>query len=112
MIINGKIKCDHRVGDPVQVFLPEYCPRCKGRGWYGGIAFGNDGKIQFLQNRDYLPHQVEKILTENLRNTGYGFDRRIINGIIEESTLLNIKQEIVRVMTYFKNLQRENQKNG
>lgn len=112
MDFQGKVICTHRVGDPEEGFTLALCPRCGGRGWYGGLDFNRSGQLTVIKGIDQLIQQVTKVITENLRSSGYGFDQAVLRSVIYDDTLYNIKKEVVRCMTYLKSVQVDNKKNG
>ena len=112
MDLQGKITCDHIVGDPVEGFTRALCPRCGGRGWYGGLDFNHSGQITTINGGSQLEQQITKAIVEEIRNSGYGFSQDILKSVIYDDTLYNIKKEIVRCMVYLKNTQVESKKNG
>ncbi len=112
MDLEGKVNCDHVVGNPPISYTLVSCPRCMKKGWYGGYYYGFDGKINTIVGVKQLTQQILKILTENKRNTGYGFDQSLLRGVIDSSTLPSIKNEIVRCMNYLKGVQDDNEKSG
>lgn len=112
MDFKGKIICNHVAGDPPQNFTLSTCPKCRGRGWHGGITFTKLGKIETVSGVDQLKQHLEKILIEKVRNTGYGLDYDLFKGTIDRSTLNTLKAEISRVMNYYVNTQQRNERNG
>jgi len=108
----GKVTCDHRVGDPVIAYVLDTCPRCLGTGEYGGVVFGSDGKIATQSKGPQLSQQIKKILTENRRSTGYGFDYKLLRGVVDRGRITAIQGEILRCMDYLKVVQKENKKQG
>lgn len=112
MDFKGKIICDHIAGDPPQNFILSTCPKCKGRGWHGGITFTRLGKIETISGVTQLKQHLEKILIEKIRNTGYGLDYNLLKGVIDQTTLNALKSEIFRVMNYYINIQATNERRG
>jgi hypothetical protein len=110
--IKGKVDCNHRVGDPLVAFVQDRCPRCLGRGWYGGLALDRSGKLIGLQSTDKLRQQVLKILTEDRRLSGYGFDYSVLTDIIDAETVSRVKTEIIRCADYLIQLQRRRKQRG
>jgi len=108
----GKIICDHVAGDPPQKFILNNCPKCKGRGWHGGITFTKLGKVETVNGVKQLEQHLEKILIERVRNTGYGLNYDLLKGIIDRTTLNTLKAEIFRVMNYYINNQARSERSG
>jgi len=112
MDVKGKIECNHIVGDPPVRYIISSCPRCRGRGWYGGISFNNEGQISLISGFDQVSQQIEKIILENIRNTGYGLSKDILLGVADRDKIPNIKREVIRSLTYLKNNQVNARKSG
>ena len=112
MDILGKVVCDHRIGDPVVAYLLDNCPRCKGKGSYGGFSIGLDGKIEVISGPRMLQQQIMKIFTELRRPSGYGFDYNLLKGVIDSSTLAAITNEITRCLSYLKYIQQSEKRRG
>ena len=112
MELLGKINCSHIIGDPPQSFVLNTCPRCLGKGSYGDISYDNAGRLNTISNIQQLNQQIEKILIETVRNSGYGFDNSLINGVIDSGKLLAIKRELIRVINYFINNQQIEKSSG
>ena len=94
-----KVICNHTAGNPVQQFILVDCPRCLGTGFY------NAGFPKLAQ-------QIQKILTENKRSTGYGFDYSVMTDTINPGTLTAIKSEVARCMAYLQANQKQEQSEG
>ena len=105
MELLGKVNCNHIVGNPPQAFVLNSCPRCLGKGSYGDISYDSAGRLNTVSNIQQLNQQIEKILIETVRNSGYGFDNSLLNGVIDSGKLLAIKRELIRVINYFINNQ-------
>lgn len=112
MDFKGKIICNHIAGNPAQSFTLDNCPRCRGRGWHGGITFTKLGKIETVSGINQLKQHLEKILIEKTRNTGYGLNYDLFKGVIDKNTLNALKAEIYRVITYYNNSQLRNERRG
>lgn len=112
MDFNGKVVCDHIVGNPTQPFGIASCPRCLKRGWYGGVSYDAGGRIDTVSQTQALKQSILKILTESRRPTGYGFDYNLLTGVIDASKLPAIKNEIIRCMDYLKYLQKQQENQG
>lgn len=94
-------QCDHRVGDPVTAFTLATCPRCLGKGTYHDISFDAAGKLNTIKRVYQLNQQIEKILIENVRESGYGFDYSLLNGVIDSGRILAIQREVTRLLNYY-----------
>jgi hypothetical protein len=112
MDFQGTVTCDHRVGDPVQAYMLNTCPRCLGTGKYGGPNFLASGAIETLQGSKQLSQQIRKILAENKRESGYGFDYRLLRGVIDTTTVGIVRNEIIRCLFYLRDLQIAEKKSG
>lgn len=99
--------CDHIVGNPPVAYLQSFCPRCNGKGYYGGFTINPVGMLQSLTPTDSLIQSIKKILTENIRPTGYGFNYALLSGTIDTSKLQAIKNEVVRCLNYLKFIQNQ-----
>jgi len=106
MFIKSKTNCDHRVGDPIISFTLENCPRCLGKGIYGGFDFTTSGKINRITGVEVLKQKIEKILVEKKRPSGYGFDYDLINTLPENAENV-IRYEISRCINYLIELQKK-----
>jgi len=112
MDILNTVNCDHVVGSPAVSYKLEDCPRCHGQGTYGSFGLSKSGSLEFVSGIDQLVQQIKKILTEKRRQSGYGFDYSVLKGVIDSSKLLAVKNEVIRCLTYYKNLQQTNKQNG
>ena len=112
MELLGKNICDHIVGDPPTAYTLFDCPRCLSKGVYGDIVYDGSGRITTLLNSNQLRQQLEKILIENIRETGYGVDYKVLGGVIDSGKLLAIKRELTRVVNYFINNQQQEKASG
>jgi hypothetical protein len=97
--------CDHRVGNPVVAFILSTCPRCLGTGVYGSLGFDAHGKVTMVSKSSQLNQAIKKILKENIRTSGYGFNYDLIKDVINGGTTDAVKMEISRCMTYLMNAQ-------
>ena len=107
-----KVICNHTAGNPVQQFILVDCPRCLGTGFYNALSWGTDGKVITVSGFPKLAQQIQKILTENKRSTGYGFDYSVMTDTINPGTLTAIKSEVARCMAYLQINQRQEQSEG
>jgi hypothetical protein len=112
MDIKNSVVCNHFVGNPPVPYKLESCPRCNGTGVYGGPDFSLGGQISTVRGSSQLEQQIKKILTERIRETGYGFDFSVLKGIISQGTLLVVKQEIFRCLDYLYGIQQSEKANG
>jgi len=112
MELLGKNTCDHIVGSPAVAYMLYNCPRCLGKGSYGDVSFNRSGKLNTIENISQLNQQIEKLLIENIRNTGYGFDNTLLEGVIDAGKLLAIKRELIRAINYFINNQQKEKATG
>lgn len=112
MDFQAEIICDHIAGNPAQKFVLSTCPRCRGKGWHGGITFSQLGRIKKVTGIDQLKQQLRKLLIERVRDTGYGTDYTILTGVRDESKEKAIKSECIRVLQYFANKQQVAEQNG
>jgi hypothetical protein len=106
------VKCDHAVGIPSQNFMLNTCPRCLGRGTYNAYTIGTDGKIVTVSGVSKLSQQIAKILTEQKRPSGYGFDYSVLSGTITPSTITAVKSEVMRCIQYLKGVQEQEKLEG
>jgi len=107
-----KVTCNHILGNPLQQFILLTCPRCLGKGFYNAYQFGTDGKIVTVSGVNKLIQQIQKILTETKRPSGYGFDYSVLSGVIAPNTITAVKSEIVRCIEYLKSSQQQEKKEG
>jgi len=107
-----KVICNHVVGSPLQQFTLVTCPRCLGKGFYNSYSFGTDGKMLVVSGVNKLSQQIQKILTEAKRPSGYGFDYSVLTGVITPSTVTAVKSEILRCIEYLKASQQQEKKEG
>jgi len=112
MDFKGLVVCDHLVGNPTQKFTLQNCPRCLGRGVYGGIFSNNNGDISTTEGFDYLTQSIKKILVSKINNRGYGFNYNLLSNVIEPTSLLIIKREVLRCLVFLQNAQQEDKKRG
>ena len=107
-----RIMCDHRAGEPIVGYTLLTCPKCLGSGYTGEVQFDNLGNLATISNVDSLFQQVRKILSENKRDTGYGFDYSLMKGVIDNATILAIYREIVRCISYLSTTQQDEKSRG
>jgi hypothetical protein len=112
MDIQNTVVCDHIVGNPPVGYKLSNCPRCGGAGNYGGPNFSLSGQIVTISGGDQLAQQIKKILSERMRDTGYGFDYNLLKGVISQSTILAVKNEILRCLNYLYTIQQREKSNG
>lgn len=105
MDIKSQTVCDHIVGNPPTAYIIDFCPRCLGKGYYGGFAILSSGNLQTLSPSDSLIQAIQKILTENTRPTGYGFNQSLLTGVIDASKIQAVKNEVARCLNYLKFIQ-------
>ena len=104
--VDGLVTCNHQVGsNPVTNYILTTCPRCQGRGVYGGINYDARGDVNELAGVSLLLQQIQKILTENRRPSGYGFDYNLLAGVIDAGRVGAIKSELIRALSYLKFVQ-------
>jgi len=108
----GTQTCDHIVGVPAVKYILNTCPRCLGNGYYGSPGFDSHGKVALLNKGNQLNQAITKILKENMRPTGYGFNYNTLSGNIDPTTISSIKAEIVRCVNYLIQVQINAQGNG
>jgi hypothetical protein len=107
-----KVICDHVVGNPSQNFTLLGCPRCLGNGFYNASSYGHDGKVVTVFGQYLLIQQIQKILTEEKRPTGYGFDYTVLTGTINAATLTAVKAEVLRCLQYLSDSQQQEKLEG
>ena len=113
MEFKAKVICDHRVGSPVTAYVQGKCPKCKGKGTYGGVQYDNQGQVLKVSNVETLKQKIEKILIEDRRPTGYGFDYSLFRGyVIDDSTISAAKAEVIRCISYIRFIQQNEIRNG
>lgn len=112
MTVKGKVTCDHIVGIPSVAYALSTCPRCLGKGYYGGISFNSHGKVSEIEKVEVIKQKVEKILTEKKRPTGYGLDYDLLTQINPYSDIYLVKYEIARCLNYLISLQINEKKYG
>jgi len=112
MDILVRIQCDHRAGEPVVGYSLAGCPKCLGSGYVGEIQFDGSGNIKTIYNQDSLVQQVLKILKENKRSTGYGFDYSLMKSVIDSTTVLAVYREIIRCISYLSTIQQDEKARG
>ena len=95
MDLLGTVTCDHIVGNPPIAYVLTTCPRCKGIGAYGGISFDNLGNLNVVTDGALLSQEITKILTENIRSSGYGFNYSVLSGVINPNTIQSVQNEIM-----------------
>lgn len=101
MDLVGINTCNHVVGEPEVKYVLSTCPRCLGKGVYGDVLFDDHGKLKTYQGASQLKQQLQKLLVENKRRTGYGFDYTLLKGTIDSSRTMVIQREIARLLNYF-----------
>lgn len=106
------VKCDHVVGRPAVNYLLHTCPRCLGYGTFNAYSIGTDGKFVVVQGVEKLSQQIRKILTEQKRSSGYGFDYSVLSGVITPSSIIAIKSEVMRCIEYLKVSQQQEAREG
>lgn len=107
-----QVACNHIVGNPKQSFTLLACPRCLGSGFYNALSYGPDGKVVLVSGFNKLQQQIQKILTENKRPTGYGFDYSVLTSTINAATITAIKSEISRCLLYLQGSQQQEKSEG
>ena len=112
MDLLGEKICDHIAGDPSISYIVSTCPKCLGKGTYGDISFDNGGKTQTCSGVNQLKQQLKKIIIENTRDTGYGFNYNLVLSTGGDAQLLSITRELNRCLTYLNNNQITAQSNG
>jgi hypothetical protein len=112
MDFEGTIICDHYVGNPPVKYVLTSCPRCLRKGVYGGIHTEETGDISVVKNNKYLEQAIKKILVSEMNSRGYGFNYRLISGVIDPSTTNVIKREIIRCTTFLKDEQQRDIRRG
>lgn len=112
MDIINTVVCNHIVGNPPVAYIQEYCPRCQGKGYYGCITFSPQGGINFCSGVTQLVQQIKKIFTERRRTTGYGLDYTLLSGVIDDTKLIAIQNEIIRCLSYYKKIQQQDKLNN
>jgi hypothetical protein len=104
--VDGLVICNHQVGsNPVTNYVLATCPRCQGKGVYGGINYDARGDANELSGVSLLVQQIQKVLTENRRPSGYGFDYNLMAGVIDAGRINAIKSELIRALSYLKFVQ-------
>jgi hypothetical protein len=83
-----------------------------GNGYYGGVAYTTGGKLVTVSAGSMLAQQIKKILTENKRPSGYGFDYTMIGNVVTPSTIPMIRSEVIRCISYLRFVQQNNKQNG
>jgi len=83
-----------------------------GLGFYGGINYDALGHANELEGVNLLSQQILKILRENRRPSGYGFDYNLLAGVIDPGRIAAIKSEIVRTLSYLKFVQQSEKARG
>lgn len=111
MELLGENVCNHIVGNPEVKYVLQNCPRCLGKGTYGDIVFDNEGHIKTITGISQLKQQLKKIIIENTRDTGYGFNYNLIS-FVNDVQLLAIKKELNRCIEYLSNTQVKEQREG
>ena len=106
----GKVSCDHRVGSPVVSYTLLTCPRCLGTGEYGGIEIFST--VTTVSGYNQVEQAIKKILSEKVRDTGYGFDYSLLRSVIDTNTVPSIKKEIVRCIEYLRSSQQKEKARG
>ncbi|MCK9541082.1 MAG: hypothetical protein M0R03_03530 [Novosphingobium sp.] len=112
MDFRGEITCNHLVGNPAVSFTLQNCPRCLGKGVYGGISTDGTGDISFVEKADYLEQNIKKILISKRNNRGYGFNYELLKSVIDPTTTTVIKREVIRCLTFLQAQQQEDKKRG
>ena len=110
--IDGIVPCDHRIGSPLVVYTLQSCPRCQATGFYGGINYDSMGHANELTGVNLLAQQIQKILLENRRPSGYGFDYNLLAGVIDAGRIDAIKNEVIRALSYLKFVQQSEKARG
>jgi len=105
MELLGEVNCDHIAGDPPVKYTVSGCPKCLGKGVYGDIEFNLEGKVKTISGISQLKQQLKKIIIENTRETGYGFNYSAITFSSGDAQLINIKKELNRCLEYLSFLQ-------
>jgi hypothetical protein len=107
-----QVTCDHTLGFPLQTFTLGTCPRCLGMGFYEASYYGGDGNVVMLSGIQLLSQQISKILTEEKRPTGYGFDYTVLGGVINPGTVTAVKSEVLRCLQYLSDSQQQEKLEG
>ena len=88
------------------------CPRCLSNGFYNASSYGHDGKVVIVVGPNLLVQQIQKILTEEKRPTGYGFDYTVLSGTINSATITAVKAEVLRCLQYLSDSQQQEKLEG
>jgi hypothetical protein len=112
MDLLGTVVCNHIVGIPSVAYVLNTCPRCQGKGYYGGISFDNLGNLNVVTDGALLQQEITKILTENMRPNGYGFNYSLLSSVVNPDSVNNAQNEAVRCLTFLYNLQQQEKANG
>ncbi len=104
--------CSHIVGNPPVAYTLSTCPKCWGTGYYGGFSILPSGDLEQLPPADSLVQSIRKILTENIRPSGYGFNQSLLTGVLDVSRLQAVKNEVVRCLNYLKFIQNQESSRG
>lgn len=112
MDILVRIPCDHMAGEPLVGYTIGSCPKCFGTGYIGEVKFDGSGNLESIYNQNSLEQQVLKILKENKRSTGYGFDYSLLKNVIDSTTTIAVYREIIRCISYLSTLQQEEKARG
>ena len=106
MILASPTLCDHVVGNPATRYVQEHCPRCRGKGVYHAFNILVTGQVEKLSGFAALSQNITKILTEEMRTTGYGFDYSVFHqGEATGDLSSGIRGEVYRAMEYLMMLQ-------
>lgn len=112
MDLAGLNKCNHVVGDPLELYDLRECPRCKGIGYYGSVSLDSSGHINIVLAGEALRQRIRKILREKLRASGYGFNYDLLSNVVDTNTLKAIKADIIRCMEYLVTVQNQSIDDG
>jgi len=102
MDLQSVVTCDHRAGDPVEVFTLTTCPKCLGKGYYADFVIGTSNVLLTTDSISYLMQAIRRLLSTKRRASGYGFDLALLS---KPSAQDEIKNEVMRCLQYLKTLQ-------
>lgn len=112
MDFRNAVTCDHKLGVPTTGYTLTSCPRCLGRGYYGGVVIDERGQLNLVAGSTLLAQQLQKILSENARESGYGFNYDLLTGVIDPARLSAIRSELVRCISYLRFVQQQEKSQG
>lgn len=107
--------CNHAYasGSTIQTFDLSTCPYCLSKGTVFDPIFMEDGTLRIIEGSDKLKQDVEKILIEEFRSSGYGFQFATLKGAtLTQATITRLESATVSALKFLYNAQVDAEERG